>query len=151
MDFSSPSGTWIWGIKSGEPINSDSQDERISEHDDYGGFPFDFIKAKSGQNLNPFIDSEQQFEGAEAAPFVRSGNGISSAILVAHGVMASAAFVVLFPLGAVLVRLLHFRTLVWIHAAVQIFSYLVYAAGAGIGIWLAIEIDEVDQTLLNFK
>lgn len=143
MDFSSPSGAWIWGIKSGEPINSDNPDERISQHDDFGGFSFDFIEAKSGQALNPFVDSEREFDGAEGAPFLSSGNGISSAILIAHGVLASAAFVLLFPLGAILVRLLHFRTLVWIHAAVQVFSYLVYAAAAGIGIWLAIEIDKV--------
>lgn len=51
--------------------------------------------------------------------------------------LASFAFVVLFPVGSILIRLGSFRGAWLIHGLFQIFAYLVYAAAAGIGIWLA--------------
>ena len=153
MDFTSQSATWIWAIKSGEPINSDNPDEAIAEHDDYGDFTFDFLLARSGQSLNPFIGSDQSFNNTDTSLLTDSGASSSTVLLIAHGVMASAAFVILFPFGAIIIRLLHFQRLIWMHAAIQIFSYLVFAAGAGIGIWLAIEehvvSSEVLITLMN--
>jgi len=58
-------------------------------------------------------------------------------MILAHGVMASLAFVGLFPIGGILIRAASFTGLVWVHAAMQIIAFLVYVAAFGIGIWIA--------------
>jgi hypothetical protein len=58
-------------------------------------------------------------------------------MILAHGVMASLAFVAFFPIGGILIRIASFTGLVWIHAALQILGFLVYIVAFGIGIWIA--------------
>jgi hypothetical protein len=62
-------------------------------------------------------------------------------MLLAHGAMASLAFVGLFPIGGILIRVASFTGLVWVHAALQVIAFLVYVAAFGIGIWIAINGD----------
>ncbi|PSN74195.1 hypothetical protein BS50DRAFT_10059 [Corynespora cassiicola Philippines] len=56
-------------------------------------------------------------------------------ILIAHGVLASLAFVIFFPLGSILIRLGSFPGLWLVHGVFQIFAYILYIAAFGIGIW----------------
>ena len=58
-------------------------------------------------------------------------------MLIAHGVMAALAFVILFPVGAISIRLLNFPGLVWFHAAFQAFAYLVFLVAFGLGVSIA--------------
>jgi hypothetical protein len=58
-------------------------------------------------------------------------------MLIAHGVLASLAFVILFPAGAIAIRLASFPGVAWLHGAFQIFAFMVYIAAAGLGIYLA--------------
>jgi hypothetical protein len=58
-------------------------------------------------------------------------------MILAHGVMASLAFVAFFPIGGILIRIASFTGLVWVHAALQILGFLVYIVAFGIGIWIA--------------
>lgn len=60
-------------------------------------------------------------------------------MLIAHGVLAALAFVILFPAGAITIRLASFPGVVWFHAAFQAFAYLVYIAAFGLGVYLASE------------
>lgn len=57
-------------------------------------------------------------------------------ILIAHGVLASLAFVIFFPLGSILIRLGSFRGLWLIHGLFQIFAYVIYVVAFGIGIYI---------------
>jgi hypothetical protein len=66
----------------------------------------------------------------------RSG-GNQRSMLIAHGVLASLAFVILFPAGSIAIRLASFPGVVWLHAAFQVFAYLVYIAAFGLGVYLA--------------
>ncbi|TKA77475.1 hypothetical protein B0A49_02358, partial [Cryomyces minteri] len=59
-------------------------------------------------------------------------------IIIAHGIMMGIAFAVLFPFGAIIMRLFKFRGVVWFHAGWQIFTYIVALAAFGLGIWLAL-------------
>ncbi|TKA37195.1 hypothetical protein B0A49_13458, partial [Cryomyces minteri] len=52
--------------------------------------------------------------------------------------MMGIAFAVLFPFGAIIMRLFKFRGVVWFHAGWQIFTYIVALAAFGLGIWLAL-------------
>jgi len=53
-----------------------------------------------------------------------------------HGILASVAFVILFPLGSILMRVLPGRLALFAHAIFQILSFIVYIAAAGLGIYL---------------
>lgn len=57
---------------------------------------------------------------------------------VAHGIILGFAFAFLFPLGAILIRTASFRGLVWIHAAIQVFAWILALAGLGLGVYIAI-------------
>ena len=58
--------------------------------------------------------------------------------IVTHGVIMGLAFAVVFPLGAILIRVASFRGLVWVHAAVQATAYAMALAGLGLGIYIAV-------------
>lgn len=58
-------------------------------------------------------------------------------ILIAHGTLAALAFVILFPAGAITIRLASFPGVVWFHAAFQAFAYFVYIAAFGLGVYMA--------------
>jgi hypothetical protein len=62
-------------------------------------------------------------------------------MLIAHGVVASLAFVILFPVGAIALRLSSFPGIVRVHSAFQIFSFLVYIIGVGLGAFVAQDMD----------
>ena len=66
-------------------------------------------------------------------------------MLIAHGVLASLAFVILFPAGAIAIRLASFPGVVWFHAAFQVFAYLVYIAAFGLGVYIASQMEMLDH------
>ena len=63
-------------------------------------------------------------------------------VMVAHGVMAAVAWAILFPIGAILLRLnINHPIILKLHMYLQMFAYLVYVAAAGMGIWLAMQLE----------
>ncbi len=62
-----------------------------------------------------------------------------------HGILAALAFVIFFPGGAITIRLIPSKYVLWLHAACQILAYLLFVAAFGIGIYLVstIQIDFV--------
>lgn len=58
-------------------------------------------------------------------------------ILMSHGIIAGLAFVVLFPFGAIAIRLFSFPGLVAFHAACQTVGYLFWIIGFGLGVYIA--------------
>lgn len=270
MDFSSSSASFIYGLKSGSPINSDSVTEDLEQHDENDAFTWTISAAKGGStNVNPFIASSGGSSGSNSgsgsgsaspsvpvsctpiaasasasgtvaslakpsgsgcptawpsqfstafptnppawvtacypgglptggsgpqptnAPFVKdrkakrddddddgdddnedegdgdtsddaaSGSGscpagyapIGSSVTfsgpaglsasqsrwmpVAHGVLASLVFVGLLPIGGILIRIANFTGLVWVHAALQMLSFLIYIIAFGMGVYMA--------------
>lgn len=75
---------------------------------------------------------------------VNSG-GNQRTMLIAHGVLAALAFVILFPAGAIAIRLASFPGIVWLHAAFQVFAYLVYIAAFGLGVYIATQMNLLDH------
>lgn len=70
-------------------------------------------------------------------------------ILVAHGVLASLAFLILFPFGAISMRLMSFPGLVAFHAIFQGLSYLVYLVAFGMGVWMASQMEYVSSSSIH--
>ncbi|KAF2247128.1 hypothetical protein BU26DRAFT_342374 [Trematosphaeria pertusa] len=84
-----------------------------------------------GDSSNPFSGGGSQFGGFDIASFLNQ----REKILIAHGVLASLAFVILFPTGSILIRLASFPGLWLVHGLFQLFAYVVYIAAFGIGVW----------------
>jgi len=63
---------------------------------------------------------------------------------MAHAIMAPIAFVLFFPFGAIAIRIMSFRNLVWFHAGWMVFTYIVVLASMGMGVWIAVATDQID-------
>lgn len=69
-------------------------------------------------------------------------------VIAAHGLIMAIAFVILYPTGALIIRLLNVRGTLWIHAGWQVFAYLCVLAGLGMGAWIATTGEEVWRLFL---
>ena len=63
---------------------------------------------------------------------------IANRAIIAHGTIMAFTFVIVFPLGALLIRVASIKGLVWVHAAVQGFGYILAFTGLGLGTYIAI-------------
>jgi hypothetical protein len=57
------------------------------------------------------------------------------------------AFVVLFPMGAIIVRTMKFKGIVWVHVACQLIGWIMVIAGLALGTRVASIIDIVSISL----
>ncbi|KAH6633727.1 hypothetical protein C7974DRAFT_375771 [Boeremia exigua] len=108
---------------------------------DDDGTPGRFVKR---QNL-PYCDEVSSGDGFTSIGSGGGGPSERRTMLIAHGVLASLAFVILFPAGAIAIRLASFPGVVWVHAIFQVFAYLVYIAAFGLGVYLALEMEMIDH------
>ena len=149
-DFSSSAGDWIHASRPGDPLDSADVDEEIEQHDDHGAFTWAYTSAQGGQDVNPFVSTSHSTGVSETPPTFSGSNDsatdddddmdndeASDVMLKAHGTLASIVFLVLFPLGAMIVRIPGLNLPLWVHAGVQIFTYCCYIAAAGLGIFIA--------------
>ena len=88
------------------------------------------------QDIN-YCDDDSNSNSNSGVTIIGSSQSNTNKMLVAHGAIAALAFVILFPFGAIAVRLASFTGLVWVHAAVQGFAYLLYVVAFGLGIYIA--------------
>lgn len=151
-DFTSSGGDWIHASKPGEPLESTDVDENIEQHNNHGAFTWTYTSAQGGSSdVNPFftdgsknrISSPPQVSGPDNSDSSDESGQASNKMITAHGTLASVIFLVLFPMGAMVVRLLNLP--VWFHAGVQIFSYCCYIAAAGLGIYIAKTQDQLSN------
>lgn len=85
------------------------------------------------------------------------GNGIgleygtASRYRVIHGTLAALAFVGIFPVGAILIRVIPGRLSYLVHGLVQLLAFIVYICGAALGIYLVktIRIPPNGQSLVS--
>ncbi|KAK3110545.1 hypothetical protein LTR53_015046 [Teratosphaeriaceae sp. CCFEE 6253] len=174
MDFSGASSNWIYASRSGSALNSDDVTQNLAQHNNAKAFTWSLEQARGGANVNPFVSSAatgtasrsaSSSAPASSATSVSSSQGGSGAggpsttgsgyssrsqaqqqrILTAHAVCASIAFVGLFPIGAILVRVTSFGGLVWVHVGIQALALLLFIAAVGLGLDVAISGRYLDQ------
>ncbi len=160
MDFTSSSTSWIYAYKGGSALNTDSLSAPITQHDMYGTFNFNLASANGGDsNTNPFtgatISDTAANTGSTSPMNLTSSTGGDTAgssntqltdgkqtlidsATIAHGIMGAVAFVLLFPSGAIIMRVLNFRGVIWVHVGFQILGYLVALALMETGVWIAV-------------
>lgn len=186
MDFSSSSSDWIWAIKDGSALSSDSQSANLQQHSEYDSFHFDLTVARGGSSLNPFVSTASTQTAAGGAVSTSglsagspqetstgyhggftggSGDGAGGAAgaytsiaanfskrnraVIAHGTLMGLAFALLFPSGSLFIRLFSFPGLVWVHAALQVFTYALAIAGLGLGVYIAVWPSQVNYVSLS--
>ncbi|KAF2798037.1 iron reductase domain protein, partial [Melanomma pulvis-pyrius CBS 109.77] len=143
MDLTARSTNWIWAHRSGDAINSDDASATIVEHDLYGTLTFD-ASAHGGSSTNPFLSLSSSTP--TIAPPTSTGSVTTSSgppprivrLYTAHAILACFAWASIFPIGGIMIRLLSFPHLLWLHAGLQIFGFCIYTAAVGLGIKLAV-------------
>jgi hypothetical protein len=109
--------------------------------DGYGYGGSNFADPPGGGRIDNDPNSGGNTPPAGFAPgFGRFGFGLDFDMIsharLAHGVLASLAFVFFFPVGAILVRALPGRSAMLAHAVFQGVGYTFFIAAAALGIWL---------------
>lgn len=145
MQLTSTSSPWIAAWKAGSSLATTDKDAAISQHDDVGSWSYDLTQATISSDSNPFINAQQNGGGGgsgSGAPgssgpgVIPSGGGFASAreeitrLQRAHGIIMAIVFVILYPVGSILMPLLG----KWMfHAAFQFFNFVLMWVGFGLG------------------
>ncbi|KAF2849280.1 iron reductase domain protein [Plenodomus tracheiphilus IPT5] len=138
MDFTASSGGFIHARLGGPSLDSTDIEQPIGVHSTHGEFSWPFTTAVGGASTNPFQDTRIT---ANTTSSTARGGGSSvntAAVLWCHGIFASIAFVLLFPLGGILIRVGNFPGLIWMHAGLQMFAWLLFVTSFGLGLYYGI-------------
>ncbi|KAH9862002.1 hypothetical protein IAQ61_010203 [Plenodomus lingam] len=138
MDFTATSGGFIHARLSGPSLDSTDVEQAVNFHSSYGVFSWPFSSAVGGASVNPFEDATLTANTTTSAAG-GGGSGINdAAVLWCHGIFASVAFVFLFPLGGILIRVGNFPGLIWVHAGLQMFAWVLFMTAFGLGLYYGI-------------
>jgi hypothetical protein len=146
MSLQDSTSDWLYAYHQGASINSDDTNAVISQHDRHGNFHWDLSRATGGSSANPFtLAATTTNSSSSSNAWQQMSTQSQNRFAQAHGALAGIAFVAIFPIGAILVRLASFSGLAWIHGGLQIFGYVLFIAAAGIGIYMANASDRLDE------
>ncbi|RAL11630.1 cytochrome and DOMON domain-containing protein [Aspergillus homomorphus CBS 101889] len=137
--------SWSWALTYGPPLVSSNVSEMLYQHDWHGSFTLDLAKNAGSNFSNPYY-VPLRF-APNLSPY-SNPHQVSDTILhkkrIAHGVMTSVAFVLLFPNFALLLYIVPSRrTVAWIHAPLQAFAVLLALAGFGVGVSVSKDLQEL--------
>lgn len=140
---SATDSNFIAAWMAGEPLDSTSLTASIRQHsgDSYRQITLDLSKAVLSTDSNPFAADSPDKPAATNTPNSNTSGGTVvgtdgstlASYQKAHGIIMSVAVVLLFPLGAVFIRL---GGSMWGHIAVQMTALLSLIVGFGLGVKL---------------
>ncbi|KAL2869423.1 cytochrome and DOMON domain-containing protein [Aspergillus lucknowensis] len=139
----SPSSSWIFAYKGGQPLDSESPEANINFHDDFGGTSIDLSNAVTTLE-NPFLDYDASSPSNQPNE-VGGDAGNGDTILIAHGFIMSIAFVLLFPSFGLITAIPVPGIIVKAHAPLQILALSLAIAGMGLGIKLGKDNDLLEE------
>ncbi|KNG44468.1 CBD9-like protein [Stemphylium lycopersici] len=131
-----------------ETLSSTSTSASIKEHSDYGTFWMDMKKATSASSASSDSDggaavpsddallATTNAEGSDGA--AESDGGSGETLRAVHAAFMLFAFVIIFPLGAVLLRYLFSG--VKVHGSLQTIGVIFTVVGGGLGIALSFDL-----------
>lgn len=139
------SNDWVWAVNRGQPLHSSNVSYTLNQHDWHGIVSLNLEDAIDGNSENPFEMPDHEVIDHTAK--YNSQQQISDSRLhkmrIAHGVMTSVAFVLLFPNFGLILHIIPSRyTVPWIHAPLQMFAVALGLAGAIIGILVSIDLQD---------
>ncbi|KAF2682597.1 iron reductase domain protein [Lentithecium fluviatile CBS 122367] len=124
---------YAWG-PTDESLSTTSQTAGLRRHEAYGTFWMDMTKATSAETEDAAVPSGTALSTTTNAGADGSAESDSDKVGPAHAVLMCGAFALIFPLGAVLLRLLES---VKAHYIVQTIGALASLIGVGVGIYLS--------------
>lgn len=119
LDTASKNQPWIYAVGPGEHVASDSQNAEINQHKAYGVFFSDMTKAQTTSSAIPQILGNSDIN----TTLLPSSVG---PLIVVHAVCLGGSFVLLFPLGIILLRWWGSFKLHWI---IQLLATTISVAG----------------------
>jgi hypothetical protein len=139
-DLMSPASPWIWGVKYGDPLRSDSVSAHLLEHD-HDGVAFVNMRNATGTHTmrNPFVNLANATitPAWNRPPFDSVGLNKKK---IAHAVLMTVVFVAFFPFAAIALHLFPSSSTVTIHAVFQLFNLVISIAGLAVGISMSQQI-----------
>ncbi|KAF9892139.1 hypothetical protein FE257_002545 [Aspergillus nanangensis] len=138
-DLHSSASPWVWAVRYGSALDSDSVSFPITIHDFSGVAELDLQRAVGGTSANPFLAGNTSTNGSSGVT-ITTTNTTSGSIQkrrIAHSVIMTVVFVVLFPGIALLLHVFPSGKMVQIHAGLQLVTLAFAIAGMGVGISLA--------------
>jgi hypothetical protein len=154
-DVTSSSSSWVWAVKYGSLIESDSVSATITQHDVSGLASVNLQAATGGNSDNPFLNtsfdnpSNSSSNSTSSAQPVVTTFGSQQSIdrkRIAHAAIMISVMVILFPSFALGVHLLPSSRAVVLHAWLQLFTLALAIAGFALGISLSVNIYPITST-----
>ncbi|KAJ6132260.1 hypothetical protein N7471_007475 [Penicillium samsonianum] len=137
-DPSSSSSTWLWAAKFGSPLNTNSLEASINIHDVEGIAAIDLQQATGGASDNPFATSSNMNSSSSSShPISTLSTGSVETRRKAHAIIMILVFVIFFPSFALMLHLIPYSKIVYVHASFQLFTLALAIAGFAIGISMA--------------
>lgn len=136
LDPNNSRSNWIWAVKYGKPLDSNSLSATILEHDNVGRESVDMKQAIGTSPINPFLDLSKSPAGSAMDMGPQIDYEMFDRKRKAHAVLMTLAFALLFPCFALTLHLFPSYT-VAIHGSLQLFTLAIAIAGMGVGIFMA--------------
>lgn len=134
-----PASPWIWGVKYGDPVGSDSVSAHLLEHD-ADGVAFVNMRNATGVTamMNPFLNLANATitPAWNRPPFDSVGLNKKK---IAHAVLMTLAFVIFFPFAAIAIHILPSHA-VMIHATFQLINLVIAIGGLAVGVSMSQQI-----------
>lgn len=131
------SSSWVWAVKYGNLLESQSVSATIQQHDVAGLATLNLKDATGGNFENPFLTSFNTSTSTTLATVTTFSPQPINRKRIAHAVIMIVVMVILFPLFAMALHLLPSSRIVVLHGWAQVVTLALAAAGGGIGISLA--------------
>ena len=136
-DLSSSSSPWVWAAKYGSPLNTNSLTASINIHDVEGIAAIDLQQATGGTSDNPFATSNNMTTSSSSHPISTVSTGSVEKRRKAHAIIMILVFVIFSPSFALMLHIIPYSKIVYVHASFQLFTLALATAGFGIGISMA--------------
>ena len=131
IDIKSVAQPMIYAIGDASPfLQTDSQEATIRQHMAYGKFTIDLKAATGDAGVPSNTTTETGVNHSEDSGDSRLGT-------VFHGLIMSACFVILFPIGSLLIRV-PFRLAFYLHLLWQICTVVGVVVGLALGIYISV-------------
>lgn len=136
-DLSSSSSPWVWAVKYGTPLNTNNLAAVIDIHDIEGIAAIDLQKAIGPTSDNPFATSNNMTTSSSSYPISSVNTRSVESRRKAHAIIMILVFVIFFPSFALMLHIIPYSKIVYIHAFSQLFTLALVIVGFGIGISMA--------------
>ncbi|KAL5346381.1 hypothetical protein ACLOAV_008651 [Pseudogymnoascus australis] len=130
LDVQSTASPFIGAWKEGAAFDTTNLEQALDHHDDKRIYTLNLAQANVGISANPFLDAstvQSPGKGSQGGSDVSLG----TRLLKAHGILMGVAWLIVFPAGAVLMRLRWGG--VWAHVFVQVLGTSMVIAAFGVG------------------